>query len=123
MQIDDRDYKELQALEESLWTEATRFDSGYMDRILAKDFCEVGKSGRTYNRQEVLSVPPSRINATIPLAGFSACLLSEGVALVCYQSEQTDDRSTQRAIRSSIWVRKGSRWVLRFHQGTPAAEK
>jgi len=40
------------------------------------------------------------------------------VALLTYVSEARFD-TLERANRSSLWVREGGRWRLRFHQGTP----
>ena len=44
----------LTRLEESLWRTETRFDIELMDRTLAADFVEFGRSGRRYDREGVL---------------------------------------------------------------------
>ncbi|MCB1181769.1 MAG: hypothetical protein KDK55_07125 [Chlamydiia bacterium] len=46
MQIKDEEKETLRKLEESLWIASTRFDFNYMNRILAHDFFEFGRSGR-----------------------------------------------------------------------------
>jgi glyoxylase I family protein len=46
---------------------------------------------------------------------FAVTRLAAGAALVTYRS-----RDPRHARRSSIWVRRGGRWVMRFHQGTLA---
>lgn len=40
----------LRQLEESLWRAETRFDSVSMDRLLATDYFEFGRSGKVYSR-------------------------------------------------------------------------
>lgn len=47
----------LQALEEPLWRAETRFSLEYMERILAPDFFEFGRSGRVYQRRDALNIP------------------------------------------------------------------
>ena len=110
----------LQALEESMWRAETRFDSAYMDAVLHPDFAEVGRSGRVFTRDEVLSMPPVPIAVEMPRETFTVSEVADGVALVGYETIPVDSMHGA-AHRSSIWVRDGSRWLLRYHQGTPAA--
>ena len=108
--------QELRGLEGSLWRAETRFDRKYMDAILAPDFAEFGRSGRRYDRDAILAIAGDSIDAR--LHDVAVSLVAPGVALVTYVSEVVHD-GVQRANRSSIWVRRGSAWRLRFHQGTP----
>ena len=117
--LSDEDKKILQRLEEELWLEETRFDIPYMERVLAEDFFEFGRSGRIYEREDTLSIPRESIDAVIPLAGFNARLLTEDIAQVTYNSKVTYDGVVQKGRRSSIWFRTPKGWILRFHQGTP----
>ena len=106
----------LRNLEESLWRAETRFDRQYMDKVLAHDFLEFGRSGRRYDRAAILALAGESLNAR--LTELSATLVSPDVALVTYISEVTSE-GVQRANRSSLWVHDGNAWRLRFHQGTP----
>ena len=117
--LSDEDKQLLQRLEEELWLEETRFDIPYMERLLAEDFFEIGRSGRIYRREDTLSVPRQSIDAVIPLPDFDARLLTEDIAQVTYNSKVTYDGVVEKGRRSSIWFRTSSGWVLRFHQGTP----
>ena len=110
----------LQALEESMWRAETRFNSAYMNAVLHPDFAEVGRSGRLFTRDEVLDMPPVPISLEIPRETFSVSEVADGVALVGYDTIPADSMHGA-AHRSSIWVRDGDRWLLRYHQGTPAA--
>lgn len=120
MSLEDSDIDELRKLEESLWVEATRFDPLYMDRVLAPEFFEFGRSGRIYSRRECLAVMSGGpIGARLPLPNFTVQELDANIALVTYRSEVTYD-PLQAANRSSLWVRANNDWRLVFHQGTPA---
>jgi hypothetical protein len=119
MELSAEEREQLQRLEEDLWREETRFDSAYMERVIAGDFFEFGRSGRVYQRSDTLSVSRQPIAAVIPLPDFKARLLSRNVAQVTYNSQVTYNGVVEKARRSSIWSRTADGWVLRFHQGTP----
>lgn len=117
LSIDDLDM--LQRLEEDLWREETRFDIPYMESIMAEDFIEFGRSGRTYDRASVLAVKAQPIGAVLPLPNFMVRGLSDSVVQVTYDSHIQDRDKTAYAHRSSIWSRGPDGWKLRFHQATP----
>ena len=87
MSISDRDRHQLEILEESLWRAETRFDRDYLERILAPDFIEFGRSGRIYQRSESLGGPAEPIQAV--LRNFDVRLIDANVALVTYVSAVT----------------------------------
>ena len=90
-------------------------DARTLYELIADDFLEFGASGRTWTAAEVreaLATEPAR---DVPMEDFAVTRLAVGVALVTYRS-----RDPRHAKRSSIWVRRGGRWVMRFHQGTLA---
>jgi hypothetical protein len=119
MEISSRDREQLQRLEESLWEPATRYDREYMEDVLAPDFFEFGRSGRTYDREATLSAEPAEIiHATLPMPMFGATRLEANTVLVTYVSE-VGDREPLRTNRASIWSRTERGWRLRFHRGTP----
>ncbi|WP_336921561.1 nuclear transport factor 2 family protein [Aquipuribacter sp. SD81] len=116
--------EELRRLEESLWRAETRFDRRYMDAVLAPDFAEFGRSGRRWDRAEILAMTGDVLDAR--LVDLRVSLLADGVALVTYVSEvQTNGVAgdVQRANRSSVWVHGDGAWRLRFHQGTPVTAR
>ncbi len=121
MQIRDEEKETLRQLEESLWIASTRFDFNYMNRILAHDFFEFGRSGRVYQRADTLAIKPQEIKAKLPLKNFAIHLISQDVVLVTYISE-VEYEKVEVGNRSSIWSKTEGRWQLRFHQGTPVAE-
>jgi hypothetical protein len=114
------DLDDIRRLEESLWREETRFDRAHMEKVLAADFIEYGRSGGVYSRQECMAATPRAISARLPLSDFAVRVLDHDTVLVTYLSE-VGDGDAERANRSSIWSRTKAGWRLRFHQGTPRA--
>ncbi len=119
MELSHADRQLLERLETELWHESTRFDTAHMNDLLAPDFIEIGRSGRVYQRDEILAVAPQPIGALLPLPEFCVRLLSTDIALVTYNSIVTSNGTVMYAHRSSIWSRTARGWMLRFHQGTP----
>jgi len=74
----------LQALEESMWVSESRFDPTYMDAVLHPDFTEVGRSGRLFTRDDVLSMPAVEIRVEIPLRGLEIVEIAPDVVLTRY---------------------------------------
>lgn len=118
-QLPPQDLATLQELEESLWREDTRFDTSYMEAILAPDFREFGRSGRTYDRAATLSAPRSELSAVMPLPNLWIQPISQSVVLVTYDSHVSYQGKITDAHRSSLWSRASGSWRLHFHQGTP----
>lgn len=119
LELPAEDREELTRLEECMWREETRFDLEFMERHLAPDFFEFGRSGRTYTRAQSLAVPRQATHAALPLPCLSIRLLDMDTAQLTYFSAVTYDGVVEHGRRSSIWSRTPSGWVMRFHQGTP----
>ncbi|HJS92144.1 MAG TPA: DUF4440 domain-containing protein [Steroidobacteraceae bacterium] len=107
-------------LEECLWIEASRFDEPFMQRVLASDFFEFGKSGNMHTREATLTVAAHDIDAVLPLRELRIRLLAENTVQLTYISDtKRADGGRLLARRSSIWSKTSLGWQLRFHQGTP----
>ncbi|WP_217701760.1 DUF4440 domain-containing protein [Pseudooceanicola sp. HF7] len=108
-------------MEEALWRAETRFDPVFMDQVFSSDFLEFGRSGRRYERAEMLfeADPNAEIKALLPLPDYSVELVAPDVALATYTSEVRTGDKIEIGRRSSLWVKDSGRWQLRFHQGTP----
>ncbi len=119
MEVSNDSQKELEILEESLWKSETRFDRNYMNKILTPDFFEFGRSGKIYRREDTLGVLAQHIEAKFPLKDFVVRPITDEVVQVTYVSEVADQGQTDFGNRSSIWMKTGEGWKLRFHQGTP----
>jgi hypothetical protein len=104
----------LTALELAMWADETRGDRAWMDAHLTDDFIEFGCSGRSWTRADTLEQEVGTIDAT--LSDVSVRAIGRDAALVTYVSEQPRGVAN----RASLWRREGGRWLLAFHQGTPA---
>lgn len=87
---------------------------GGLSALIADDFLEFGASGRTWDAalmRETLSgaVPGDPVF----LDDFEVALLAPDVALATYRLGPPRPSN-----RSSVWVQRGGRWQVRFHQGT-----
>ena len=114
---DDGSLQAFRAREQALWRAETRFDQGYMERILHPDFVEFGRSGRVYTRAETLAVEPVPLD--VRLREFAVHAVVDDVALVTDVSIAGGQHASLEGNRRSLWVHQGSSWLLRFHQGTP----
>ena len=111
--MSDTDIAALRHLEESLWSQETRYDLAHQEKIFAADCVEFGRSGKRYRRAELISASGKPFEAG--LSEFEVHLLSGNVALTTYVSSLTADGATEISNRSSIWVRVGATWQLHFH--------
>jgi ribonuclease HI len=99
----------------------TAIPGGY-EAVLHDSVVEFGSSGRVWTRDEILEAlaagPPAD---EVSIEGFDAHLVRPGVYLVMYETVATDPATglTTRQRRSSLWMREGQGFVLRFHQSTP----
>jgi hypothetical protein len=103
-------------LEEELLRTASRRSPERLRELLDPGYLELGASGRRWDREGAIA---ALLEATVPrdarIANPEATPLAPGVVLLTYEVE-VDGRAT---LRSSVWLRRGGAWRLRFHQGTP----
>lgn len=106
----------------SLLDPAVRASRSAAQRLLDPDFVEVGKSGRRWNRDEMLAELPemegsAESGARIEHSRMTGVLLAPGIVHLTYE---TVNRGV-RARRSSLWRRRddGAGWRVFYHQGTP----
>jgi ribonuclease HI len=92
-----------------------RSDRRRVSALLHPDFTEIGASGRSYDRAQMLeTIAP--VPGGVDAHDMVTDQIAPGVALVRYTTTSADG---SRAMRSSLWVREGERWLARHHQGTP----
>jgi hypothetical protein len=90
-----------------------------MERLIAPDFFEYGRSGRVYSREDILAAEPEHFEAQLPLRELDVRLLGRDIVQLTYNSIVRYDGGWLYSRRSSIWSRNSGKWLLRFHQGTP----
>jgi hypothetical protein len=84
-----------------------------LESLVAADFLEFGSSGRVWNAASVHHVLASA-PGPVSIEDFAVDLVADDVALATYRMTAPIPSN-----RSSLWVRRDRRWVMRFHQGTP----
>jgi ribonuclease HI len=95
---------------------------GGYEAVLDSDFVEIGASGRRWTRDEILELLASEpISDAVAIEAFETYEIGPDVVLAVYETAGIDPSAGRkvRRRRSSIWVRDGDRFRIRFHQGTP----
>jgi ribonuclease HI len=99
--------------ERALLDPRVRTDLAEVGALVHPDFLEFGRSGRAWTKDDV-ALSPVADDSTISEV-VSLDHVGPGTILLAYRA--TDARGA--SLRSSLWVRDGDRWRLRFHQCTP----
>jgi ribonuclease HI len=107
------DEERVVALERDLLSDEVRSDPATVAALLHPDWTEIGRSGRLWTREELLSVI-APLTEPVTLDTVAVSRVDETTILLLWRSVG-DQRST---LRSSLWVRDGGGWRQRFHQGT-----
>ena len=116
--------QELQDLEIQMMDPAARRSPESFAHLLADDFVEFGSSGRAYDKQQVLdALRRETTPREFTVEGFTARELASHIVLVTYRVSVHihGGAETAHSLRSSIWMHRGGRWQIVFHQGTPIA--
>jgi hypothetical protein len=114
----------IQALEAELHHPCVRCSGTRLQQLLHKDFHEVGRSGRAYDRETIVRfLGEQETSPSVASDEFLLAQLAPDVVLLTYRSahQQPDGTLENHTFRSSVWVRVADSWQLRYHQGTPAA--
>lgn len=116
--------EELQALEVELHHPGVRCSRERLEELLHSEFHEVGRSGRSYNRETIVNFLAAQVSPPGVVSDvFSVSELGRGVALLTYRSAHLEEGNVlvNHTLRSSIWLKTDAGWQLRYHQGTAAA--
>ena len=89
---------------------------GGLMSLIAEDFLEFGKSGRVWTAPTIRAVLEAEPPESNTIEDFEIHELADGVVLATYVTVGPPPVN-----RSSIWVRRDGRWLMRFHQGTQRA--
>ena len=119
--LDDEGLAELLLhLERRLMDPVFRNNREQVSALLAEDFREFGSSGRVWSRAAILDLLANEEAYTAPVVeDFAMQRISPETALVTYRTLRADAASDapQVTLRSSLWVLRGNRWQVLFHQG------
>ncbi|MGH1551055.1 RNase H family protein [Leifsonia poae] len=113
----ETDEQVVARLERELLEPAVRSDASRLAELLHPSFEEIGRSGRLWGRDAIVSELADEDALVVDLEVLAVDRVG-GEALLL-TARTTDARGA--TLRSSLWVRSSGRWRLRFHQGTPEA--
>jgi|JI10StandDraft_1071094.scaffolds.fasta_scaffold1277686_1 hypothetical protein len=112
----------VRGLECELHDPATRANAQRLSELIHEDFREVGRSGRTYSKPQVIALLLAESHPlTIHAGNFQLQTLSSTVALLTYTSGDAmpTGEIERRTHRASVWILGDVGWQMVFHQGTP----
>jgi hypothetical protein len=89
--------------------------AGALLDLIADDFVEFGSSGRVWDAAFIRESLAASTTGWVEIVDFVIDELADGVVLATYRVIRPAPSN-----RSSVWVRRDGRWMIRFHQGTPA---
>lgn len=105
-------------LEKKLLDPSLRKSREALDKLIADDFAEIGKSGSRYSKQDVLEHVTQEVDRKIESYGWEVRQIDEKVYIINYISFETVDGQRLDTLRTSLWKLNGDNWQMIFHQGT-----
>jgi hypothetical protein len=108
-------------LEQELLGRETRQSVSRLGELIAEDFLEIGASGKFHDKESMVRLLPDAPDIRFLTHDLQAKEVSRGTVLVTYELEMKTPghRATLRSLRSSLWMQRGDRWQIVFHQGIP----
>ena len=116
----------LIASEKSLIEAKKKDDGAFFKRTLSDDFALVGVDGSLYERKEALDELGDSGLLELTPYDIKVVALGENAAIVTYDAivrkapEEDQGPPPRYQHFSSVWVRQGDAWKLKFHQATAA---
>jgi hypothetical protein len=115
------------AANEKIFIEAKRKDDkSYFKRILSEDFTLVGVDGTLHQKQEAVDELGDSALLELSPYNIKAVRITDDAAVISYdavvrEAPQEDQGPPPRYQHfSSVWVKQGDQWKLKFHQATAA---
>jgi ribonuclease HI len=115
--VTESDEEIVARLERELTEPTVRADSSRVAALLHPEFEEIGRSGTLWGRDAILEALEAEDAPTAEIEVLGTERVGSDVILLTART--VDERGA--SLRSSLWLRSGGRWRLRFHQGTPEA--
>jgi len=88
--------------------------------LFANEFVAMDSSGQILDRQQSVTSLATTDTARTEVSEFRVALLTNDIAHVTYRAVRHRE-TPEHSLCSSIWRRRGLRWQIAFHQGTPTA--
>lgn len=109
------DHEQVLALEKALLSPQIRSDAAEVAFLLHPEFQEIGASGRTYGREDILALIAGEEGHEVPEVDVLTTRdLTPGLIQIVYRAVERD----RAVLRTSLWQRTAGRWQMIWHQGT-----
>lgn len=113
----------IQELEQALHQYEIRTDKQKITKLLHPAFIEIGYSGTTYGYRDIINsmLAEEKPDYQVWSQDYRFIELADSLVQVIYHEARMDKQGnlSRHAKRNSIWVKNGSNWQIKFHQGTP----
>ena len=116
----------LVAAEKSLVQAKMKDDKSFFKQTLTEDFTSVGVDGTLYEKQDAVDELGDSALTGLMTYNVKVISLNDSAAIVSYdavvrEAPQEDQGPPPRYQHfSSVWVKQGEQWKLKFHQSTAA---
>jgi len=110
--------EQLRELEIRVMTAAGERRADDIRDFVAEDFLEIGASGRTYTKSEVLTALERAPLRRFMVADFKVVASGKDWAMVSYRAGERAAESSSISLRSTLCVERAGKWQIVFHQGT-----
>jgi hypothetical protein len=113
---------DLIARENQVWNSLKRKDYDGFASFLTDDFVEVEANGVFDKAGSIKGVKEVDLSSTM-LSDFKVLKLDNDASVVSYLVKGAQPLFTPEGERhSTVWVKRGGKWLALFHQGTPVAK-
>lgn len=106
--------KHIHSLETNLTLTEYRHNKDWLDEIIADTFTEIGSSGNTYYKCDVIEALLNSESSYYDISHFNVTEIAANTYLATF----TTTNNSNIVKRSSIWVNRDDKWQIVFHQGT-----
>ncbi len=103
---------EILHLEKALLSNEVRRNVEALSELIADDFIEFGKSGKVWNKGDVLASLPLENEIQYEIANFRVTFETSSIVCVEYQLSEDGEIS----LRRSIWKFIDERWQMVLHK-------
>ncbi len=117
---------QLIALEKQSWEEWKNKNGGFFQTLLTDEAVNVGVGGLSNKSQIVKSTNSDCEVKSFSVDNFKVIMLDKNVALLTYTAMQDGICGGRtipaKVISSSVYVKRGGKWLNAFYQETPPAQ-
>jgi hypothetical protein len=115
--------RQLLDLEKSFADAQQRHDRDSVNNALAHDFVSINNNGEAQTKADILSDVPSDNRQEYRIYNPQVVPVNDSAAVVTYdvivRMVHYDEDTPRYQHVSSVWVKQGSDWKLKFRQATP----